>query len=491
MAARKSIRIRTRPLEEGEGALTEPVLPDDVPTLLPVVFDEGHQPSPEELELATQTAIPDLAHIVRKSNDLVRAHYSLGLNATRVLAYALAVTDSEWVRQHQQFPLMKIPLMHVAEVFPALQRNNDIYDVMKQACVDLFEARVEIPMGKRNEKLLLRWAPTCGVIAGHIVMRLHYDLAPYLLDLKERYTPQSLMYVVELRSSYHYRLYEIFRSYLFQMGCELRFEDLKGMLGVEEGQYQLVGHFANRILKPGLIAIREVTDLQVDIDKPIRQGKKIIGWVFKIRRQAQHKLPLSPVNAPLIESMVAMGVQPAAAVKFGSEYETDILKANIDYVREKLSSGYAVNDVTAFLRAALDANYAVDELEKEEAARQQKLKETERRLHREAEQRIATAKRQAMPNAKFEIQRNAALARFGKMSLREQKELQAMFVDNLVGKPNAAEINARFSQSGFEDGIVASNFRVFLIGHFQIPEPTDAEVREHVAAAMADQFARA
>lgn len=489
VAAKKSVRIRTRPLDEGEGGAPEIIDVDDARRLLPTT--DPQLPSAQELELATTTSVPDLAHIVRKSNELVRAHYSLSLNATRLLAYALAVVDSEEVKRAQQFPLLSIPLPHIAEVFPALQNNNDIKEVMRAACTDLFQASIEIQVGKRQEKISLRWAPTCGVAEGHIHLRLHYDLAPYLLDLKERYTSQSLMYVVELRSSYQYRLYEIFRSYLFRTGCELRFDELKSMLGIEEGQYQLVGHFASRVLNPGLEAINAVTDIQVEIDKPIRSGKKIMGWAFRIRRQLQRKLPLSPVNAPLIESMVTMGIKPRAAVLFASEYEAEILKANIDYVREKLSSGYEINDVTGFLRAALESNYAIDAVEAEDVVRQVKLKETEQRLHWEAEQRIAAAKRQAMPNAKFEIQRRAALERFGQLAVREQKEVQQAFVDHLMDVPNAAMISSRFSKNGFDDPMVGSTFRVFLIQHFEIPEPSETEVREHVATVMADQLAKA
>lgn len=489
MAVRKSIRIRTRPIHEGEGEVSEPIDVDDARRLLPTAFDP-QLPSPQELELAQTTSLPDLAHIVRKSNELVRAHYSLSLNATRLLAYALAVVDSDEVKKQQHFPLLSIPLPHIAEVFPALQSNNDIKEVMRAACADLFQASIEIQVGKKQEKISLRWAPTCGLAEGHVHLRLHYDLAPYLLDLKERYTSQSLMYVVELRSSYQYRLYEIFRSYLFRLGCELRFDELKSMLGIEEGQYQLVGHFASRVLNPGLQAINAVTDVHVEIDKPIRTGKKIIGWSFRIRRQIQRKLPLSPMNAPLIESMVTLGIKPRAAVLFASEYEAEILKPNIDYVREKLSSGYEIKDITGFLRAALESNYAIDAVEAEDTARQVKLKEAEQRLHREAEQRITDAKRQAIPNAKFEIQRRAALDRFARLANAEQKQVQQAFVDHLINVPNAAAISARFSKEGFDDPMVASTFRVFLIGHFEIPEPTEVQVREHVAAVMAEQLAK-
>lgn len=296
----------------------------------------------------------------------------------------------------------------------------------------------------------------------------------------------TLMHVVELRSSYQYRLYEIFRSYQFRQGCELAFDELKSMLGVDEDQYQLVGHFASRVLKPALAAINDVTDIHVEIEKPIRTGKEIIGWSFKIRRQLQKKLPLS-----LITSMVSMGVKPRAAVQFASDYESAILKANIDYVQEKMSSGYEVEDPTAFLRAALEANYAVDAAEVEEAARQTKLQQAERQAHREAEQRIAAAKRQAIPTAQFEIRRNAAMARFGQLQAAEQREVQQAFVDHLGHIPNAAEVRAGFAERGFDDPRVARTFRIFLIDHFEIPEPTDHEVREHVAEMMAEQFAKA
>jgi hypothetical protein len=484
---RKTLRIKTRSLQEdrdvlgGESALA-PLLPATVPS------SGGALPSAEELEAATTSPVPDLSHIVRKSNDLVRAHYSLSLNATRVLAYALAVIDADEVRRKEQFPLMRIPLTHIAEVFPALQGNNGIYEVLSTACEDLFNARVEIQLGAKKEKLSLRWAPTCGVVKGHVILRLHYDLAPYLLDLKERYTTQSLMFVVELRSSYHYRLYEIFRSYLFRAGCELSFEELKSMLGIAEAQYQLVGHFVSRVLTPGIKSINTVTDIHVDIEKPIRQGKRIIAWQFKVRRQMQQKLPLSPVNAPLIEAMVTMGIKAKAAMDFASAYESSILKANIDYVRERMSSGYEVRDVTGFLRSALEANYAVDAVEAEEAARQVKLKQTEQQLHREAEQRIANAKRVAVPTARFDLMRQAALQRFEQMTLAQRKELQQAFVDSLVNTPAAGALAARFAAQGFDDPTVSSRFRVFLIETFQIPEPTDREVREHVAKLLADQL---
>ena len=95
-----------------------------------------------------------------------------------------------------------------------------------------------------------------------------------------------------------------------------------------------------------------------------------------------------------------------------------------------------------------------------------------------------------MPNAKFEIQSRAALEKFGRMSVREQKEVQQAFVDHLIDVPNAAAISSRFSKSGFDDSLVVSNFRIILIQHFEIPEPTEVQVREHVAAVMAEQLAK-
>ncbi len=82
------------------------------------------------------------------------------------------------------------------------------------------------------------------------------------------------------------------------------------------------------------------------------------------------------------------------------------------------------------------------------------------------------------------------MSRFGNMVAREQKDVQQAFVDHLMHVSSAAKINARFSQNGFDDPMVASTFRVFLIEHFGIPEPTEVEVREHVAAVMAEQLAK-
>src|SRR5690606_34632464 len=148
--------------------------------------------------------------------------------------FAIAYIDADTVRKTGQFPLLKIPLTHIAETFPSLASSNSIYTDIGLAAEELFDAQVSFPVpnSKRGDKVRLRWAPTCGKVGGDLLLRLNFDLAPYLLDLKERYTSRQLMYVVELRSPYHWRLYEIFRSYLWRGGCELLVDDIKAMLEV-------------------------------------------------------------------------------------------------------------------------------------------------------------------------------------------------------------------------------------------------------------------
>lgn len=438
-------------------------------------------PTEEEMRTALTAGVPDLSQVIRKSNDLVRAHYSLSLNATRILAYSLAHIDVGWVAKHQQFPLLRIPLTHIAETFPQLANSNSLWTDMKQATDELFEASVSIPVGK-NEKLNFRWAPTCGKVGGSLVVRLNYDLAPYLLDLKERYTAQQLMYVVELRTPYHYRLYEIFRSYLWQGKCALMLDELKAMLEIPVEQYKMVGHFVARVLKPALKALEDVTDIQVAVTRAHKEGKRILGWDFSIRRQLQRKLPLNPRSAPLIERMISLGIKPERAAKFANDYEPKYLEKHIDFIAEKGSSGYIINDPTSFMHRALEENFAFEKLERDEVEKKKAIEETERQLHRDAEERIAQAKRVASPAASEDLRRESAWRLFEGLAVRKQKEVKAAFSDSLTQGRYTSAVISGFAATGFDNPWVRAAFRNFLVEHFGVPEPTRKEIQDYIAS---------
>ena len=443
-----------------------------------------HLPTDEELQQALTPGIPDLATTIRTSNDLVRAHYALSLNATRVLAYAIAYIDADTVKKNGQFPLLKIPLTHIAETFPSLASSKSIYADIAAAAEELFDAQVSFPVpnSRSGDKVRLRWAPTCGKVGGYLLLRLNFDLAPYLLDLKERYTARQLMYVVELRSPYHWRLYEIFRSYLWRGGCELLVEDAKAMLEIDPDQYKQVGHFKARILLPALKAIEDVTDMIVSIKREVREGKKILGWDFEIRRQAQRKLILNPQAAPLIERMMRLGIPVKRAQSFAQDYEPDYLAKQLDFMTEKGSSGYAIQEPAAFLHASLEGDYAGEQAEgllREAAAESER---TAKALHQEAEKRLRAAKDTAARMAPIDWRRDKALALYEEMSERKKKEVTAAFADSLTHSPRSAHVLAGFNANGLENPWARGEFRSYLVKHFEIGEPAPDELREYIAS---------
>ncbi|WP_169577698.1 replication initiation protein [Sinimarinibacterium sp. CAU 1509] len=440
-------------------------------------------PSDDELITALASGVPDIAATIRTSNDLVRAHYNLSINAMRVMAFYVSQLDTKTTRDSGQFPLMRIALSHIAETFPALASSKNIYKEIELAADELFDAQVVLPINNgRGERLRLRWAPTCGKVGGHLLMRLNGDLMPYLLDLKERYTSKQLMYVIELRSPYHWRLYEIFRSYLFRGRCSLTVDEMKAMLDIDSGLYKKVGHFVSRILTPALTAIEQITDIQVTIERPRRDGKRILGWDFLIRRQAQRKLILSPKAAPLIEKMMRLGIPVKTATSFAENYEPDYLAQQLEFMTGKGSSGYVIEDPPGFLRAALEGNFAAERAEGAllEAAKQSEVARVA--LHHAAEARLREAKSTAEQLAPADFRRDKAMAMFDALPERKRREVRQVFADGLPTGAFGQQVATAFNAGGFENPRVAAMFRNFLVDHFAIPAPTRTELQEYIAS---------
>jgi hypothetical protein len=426
-------------------------------------------PSADEIPLAYIPAQIELDAQLVKSNALVNARYSLPLNAHRVLSYCLSVLNKDI---DKAFPLMKIPVVQVAETFPGLSGSGTVYEDIGKALDQLFEASISIKQGK--DFVRLRWAPTCGRVGGWIFIRLNEDLRPYLKKLVKQFTVYRLRFVLELRTAYQYRFYELFKSQQYLGKCTLYYEELKAWLEIPKDDYTYVGHFKDRILQPSIKAINDVTDIQVDIVQPIKEGRRVIGWLIRIRSKPQEQLPLPPTVAPIIERLVADGLSAEEARTLARDYDEDYLKEKITWVEREFEAG-RVQSLPAFLRKAVvedwqppttrEALVEAKERARTAAAREREARESYRQLVEEAKRDAPRAIRQAQ-----------AVRRLAECSKAEREEVERAFADAIIRKSRAAAI--KYGESGHESELVQTYFKAFLVEHFAIAVPSLAEIQK-------------
>lgn len=114
---------------------------------------------------------------------------------------------------------------------------------------------------------------------GIVELKFSNDAIPFYLGLKQFFTTYKLNRILESRSKYSIPLYELIKSKQFkkkEYNITLYIIELQELLNLSAA-YKTFGNINLKVLKPAIKDINELTDINVSISGPIKEGRKIIG----------------------------------------------------------------------------------------------------------------------------------------------------------------------------------------------------------------------
>ena len=345
-----------------------------------------------------QTFIPNnQIKVIRKANELVEARYRFDLWEMRVFAKMLMSIRSEDKDLHRYN-------IHINEIIKDfnLHDKGDNYTAIKEAANKLLSKVIEI------EKVTIegvKWfrAPLLIGVEGftdrrdgnYLSVQFHPDLKPFLLELKERYLQYDIRNLWGLSSVYSVRMYELLKQYEKIGKRHFVIEDLRHILGILPDEYKLYGHFKSKIILKAQADLNESTDILFDFVEQ-KQGKRVVGITFQIRKNRSERLLLEEKNiahpqtkvAEIIETLdneflektfeivkswgISVVTLRTLIVDFGEER----VGTGIDYTRSALENGKIKgNPAGFFCKAVEEAWQSTAQVQKKQL--EQKKKETQ------------------------------------------------------------------------------------------------------------------
>ena len=282
--------------------------------------------------------------VVRKSNSLIEASYKLSVNEQRLILMLASSVKME----DKDFCPYQISIKDFVKLLDL--KNKNIYQDVEALVLGLREKTLTIVQA--NSVLHTGWLSSIEYFKGDGILELSFDpkMKPFLLDLKERFTSYKLRMVIQLRSSFSIRLYELLKQYERLGERVFELSRLRVLLGIEEDQYKLYGHFKSRVLLPAQKELGEKTDISFTF-KEQKEGRSVSRLKFVIQPQnpPSAKLLNLPENTEKIDQYsnieALIEILPAPfreqesikrvlfeyEKKFGREYVT----RNILYTNEK------------------------------------------------------------------------------------------------------------------------------------------------------------
>jgi len=217
---------------------------------------------------------------VVKANDLIqKSRFQLSAQEQKIVLYLISkIKPGDKEFQGYSFEIMEF--CHLCGIETDQGRT---YKHLKNTLQKLRDKSFWIKQDNGSETLFA-WIDgvTISPKSGTVSIRLNENIKPYLLELQQKFTHYSLIYILGMRSQYAIRLYELLKSYEFRGRWQVEIEELKNMLSAEN--YKLFGNFKQKVLDIALREIENLTDIDVSYEI-IKKGRKFAEIEFIIKQK--------------------------------------------------------------------------------------------------------------------------------------------------------------------------------------------------------------
>lgn len=204
-------------------------------------------------------------YYVVKSNELIqKARYNLTVQQQKLVLYCI----SKIKLNDDSSTLYEFSIDEVCSVLNLpLDEGGTYYKRLKEDFIKL-TSRSWVTFPDKSEGTF-SWFSDAYVIplSGTVQVRFHEKMAPYLFELKNRYTQYQLYEVLVFKNKYAIRLYEIIRSFIMQdelregtvKDIKFSIDELRELLSAP--QYKRWVDFNRFVLKPAVDEINKLSDL--------------------------------------------------------------------------------------------------------------------------------------------------------------------------------------------------------------------------------------
>ena len=162
---------------------------------------------------------------------------------------------------------------------------------------ELVTYRIALP---EKEGYQARWIPLVSRFYVHdsnnVTIGVDEDLAPYLIELREKFTQLEVIEIATLSNQYAKKMYMLLKTIEYKGGDTLSLADLHSSLGTTEIKaYKNFKEFNRTVLKPSINDLNESSDIFVEWET-IRHGRKVGAVNFKISKNPNHHPKLQIVE---------------------------------------------------------------------------------------------------------------------------------------------------------------------------------------------------
>lgn len=220
-------------------------------------------------------------HYTVVANDIIKGKQSMTLQVARLIRLLI----TQVVKEDKDLKIYTCKITDLAE-FLDIPRNN-LYRDIQDICESAMKSVVYIGTGNpKHAWKMFHWVSTAEYDGnGTLTLRLSDEIKPYVLELEKWFTQYQLKNILEFKSYYSIRLYEILKcedgKYRNERDCiEFSINELKQFFDCEN-KYSAFKDFRKNVLEVAIKEINEKSDIHVDISYK-KSSRAVTSAIFEI-----------------------------------------------------------------------------------------------------------------------------------------------------------------------------------------------------------------
>ncbi len=293
-------------------------------------------------------------NLVTQSNSLVEARYALSKNEQLILCAMIS-----FINPHdEEFLTYKTSISQFLTMLNVDKKsgNREMKRVIKRLLSRVIE--IETPEGWK----MYQWCSyaEANTKEDFLLLCFHPKLKPYLLELKGRFTSFKLDDVIDLKSFYSIRFYQLLKDYDGRKKSAFSYLllDLREiLLGRGSKKYPVFKDFRRNILDVAKNELDKKSPLSFTF-KSIRMGRRIGQIQFTVvKKQQPITIELNQaetIDTPEVSAMIAIGITQKKALSIVNNYSSEYINEKLQILVEKQKTATVKNPSGFVIKAIAD-----------------------------------------------------------------------------------------------------------------------------------------
>lgn len=322
----------------------------------------------EQLSLDFEPADIKPHYLINQSNELINSKQDLTLTERRIIFSLISLVQPE----DETMKTYSLPIKKLADLIGITEKS---FYARVERTVDSLQRKVLIfeYIDKQGQRITrkINWIQEATYLRGQGLIRIKLSdaLASHFLLKLNSYTKYQLFNVLQLKSDYSWRMYELLKEKQpFKKPRVLRIEELRHLLNIPDDKLKETKALKKVVLEKAKQELKDKTDIYFEYEVHQKIGRKIDSFIFYIHRNEKNiKKHQTKESADfelrnLYNRLMGYGINRKTASDLINKYHPQYIEENLVYALNE----QGIRNLTGYIIIAIKDNYAESPFEYDE-----------------------------------------------------------------------------------------------------------------------------